>query len=1183
MVDFGDIIGSVIGRAGRSIDNPYGNANTSPYPFGGSPTVPAPVPLESAIGTLPPPAPVDWRKSLNYFLSEWIDPKTGTTKKPSSRAEAYAILDGIGRTLPIWEQRLNGELYTATGQELIPEPIFDEKEYEYRDRVGGKIITEEEFGVLDELYKKQEKASKDRPQSEMELMARKAIADLKSYRAEIEDAESRWPEDPKDKEPTGPGTQKDPIKVGLQQFMAALAGQESGGGYRPSWASAQVTQGFGPTDEQLDAGYTDDNGVWHPNFNKGLDYGLPTGTPIDAAVGGEVISAGDSGDGWGISVKIRDANGLIHNYGHLDSTDLTPGERIGAGVIIGKSGNTGKSTGPHLSYDVYDENGRFKDPTPFVTGGGYDTVNSDSGAAGRFQIMPDNWPSWSAEAGLEPGAPMSPENQEFVAAYKLNEYFEESLGDWAKVARMWYAGPGSLEWTEEQLNAKQYTNGQEYPSVNEYVNSVMGRLSTIANNTGAGYQLPDGTWVTGSSGSSGSGSSSTYDPIKAKQDKEDRDYELWKRQLGREESRAGEVDRRYDDVSQRMKDYLSAAGTSNDLLADISAALGNEARLVEMNQGIQDDAIATAANVNAAVQKGALNYRDAMAGPIWSNSLMPIQKELEAVRAALQTAPPGFADSILRTIPKSVPMPYNITDVLDLPDYEGEFWGSPSTKRYGLGTIPRYANGTQQPTWREEPDIALYNSGGTLPPQRLAQLRAWGFIDQGTPATSGTGTVPAPPPGAGTTYKPGYVPQNALLPPDLRVFDDGEWLDAAVSKAIMMISSGNSSFASAWGLGDLTPYHGMPASNFDGGVVQALRAGILQNKDAPAVVSTFGPMPGVPTVWVPDPNAAPAAANPGGAANTRTSGAGFQGNQTTTQYGGIYTGGMDAYDSARIALEKEQLALQREIAKAQMKLDQDRFALDQQQFGSQQEYQAAQIRWNDAKALLDEKNFLLQQTQSQLQEKIFEDSIRRYEIETGMAREQLDMQKIKQEADLEYQAAQLELARQSGALSQAEYEEKKRQFELTFNYQKEKDQKQLDIERAKTTVEYLSNPKDAVRSQFWYASQADPVGTAYDLFTGEDRGQKTYGQAYEEDANLFMESMKPYKQYASGSDDFVRDVAAILGDSATSNRATGFEEVLYNPTGAPIMVLNNKMSREFGIVPPKGKQFGAHVREGRAS
>jgi murein DD-endopeptidase MepM/ murein hydrolase activator NlpD len=1241
----------------RDVFPGYGTSDPTTYGVSGlNSTVPPPVSLAGAISTLPPrAAPVDWRKAPNYFTSEWVDPKTGSTRKPATRTEAYAILDGIARTLPIWEQRLSGEVYAATGQALIPKPWYDEEENDYyaqrSDKELGKTIEEDKYYELEEQYKAQEAASTKRVQSDMELMALKAIADLKSYQAEIEDVESRWPEDPKPKTPTG-GTQGAPYKITPQQFLAGLAMQETssgplagGGGYVPSWASGKytLTQGFGPTDEQLDSSYTDENGVTHPNFNLGYDYGIPENTPIDAATGGTVIAVDRMGSkSWGTAVKIRDAEGNIHNYGHLNEANVKPGDVVSAGDIIALSGNTGASTGPHLSYDVKKPDGFYFEPTKFVSGaggdagGGYDRENETTGAYGRYQFLPQYWDWYATQAGY-PGADIKdPEAQEAVALWHVTDLLNR-YGDPRDVAAIWYMGErGFLNSTPESRAASQ--NGG--PSVTDYADSVFNFVAQAAKLREEGIMAPDGTYIAiGGSSGSGSGGSGAYDPLKAKQDAEDRKHTLWERELGREESRAGEVDRRYGDVSQRMKDYLTVAGDSNGLLADVAAALGNEAKLAEMNQGIQDDAIATSANVNAAVKAGKLDYRDAMAGPIWSNSLGSIQKELEAVRAALQTAPPGFADSILATIPKSVPMPYNITDVLDLPDYEGEYWGNPSTKRYGLGTIPRFANGTQQPTWREEPDIALYNSGGTLSPQRLAQLRAWGFIDQGTTGTGTTTTVPAPPPGAGTSYKQGYIPLNATLPPDFRTWDNGEWLDAATEKAIAMISAGNSSFATAWGLGDLTPFHGQPASTF-GAIVNGLRARLLENKDAPAVVATFGKFPNVDTVWVPDP-ANPATstkATPGGQAQGYGGSSGNIGIQTqTAQYGGTYGGGMDAYDSARIALEKEQLALQREIAKSQMQLDQDRFALEQQQFGSQQEYQAAQIRWNDAKAALDEKNFLLQQTQSALQEKIFEDSIRRYEIETGMAREQLDMSKIRQEADLVYQSAQLELARQSGALNQAEYEERKRQFdlnygaqmsdyeerkrqfdlqfgqsqaehdervrqfqlqyglsqaeaeervrqfELTFNYQKEKDQKQLDIERAKTTVEYLSNPKDAVRSQFWYASQADPVGTAYDLFTGEDRGQKTYGQAYEEDANLFMESMKPYNQYATGSDDFVRDVAAILGDSAKSNKATGFEEVLYNPTGAPIMVLNNEQSKALGFVPNKGKQFGAHVREGRAS
>jgi len=133
---------------------------------------------------------------------------------------------------------------------------------------------------------------------------------------------------------------------------------------RVSWAGAPITQGFGPTDEKLDSGY---NG--YANFNKGLDYGIPVGTPIDATTPGIVVGAGDMGDGWGISVKVQDANGFIHNYGHLDSVNVEVGDTVGAGTFVGASGNTGRSTGPHLSYDVADPSGNWVDPSPWVSGG----------------------------------------------------------------------------------------------------------------------------------------------------------------------------------------------------------------------------------------------------------------------------------------------------------------------------------------------------------------------------------------------------------------------------------------------------------------------------------------------------------------------------------------------------------------------------------------------------------------------------------------------------------------------------------------------------------------------------------------------------------------------------------------------------------------------------------------------
>jgi hypothetical protein len=127
------------------------------------------------------------------------------------------------------------------------------------------------------------------------------------------------------------------------------------------WWQYQVTQGFGPTSEPLDSGW---GGYAH--FNKGIDFGVPAGTPVRSIVSGTVISAGPGTDGWGTSVKIRDADGNTHNLGHLSAAQVQPGQTVLAGQTVGISGSTGASTGPHVSYDVWDAAGNYFDPSGYI-------------------------------------------------------------------------------------------------------------------------------------------------------------------------------------------------------------------------------------------------------------------------------------------------------------------------------------------------------------------------------------------------------------------------------------------------------------------------------------------------------------------------------------------------------------------------------------------------------------------------------------------------------------------------------------------------------------------------------------------------------------------------------------------------------------------------------------------------
>ena len=114
-------------------------------------------------------------------------------------------------------------------------------------------------------------------------------------------------------------------------------------------------------------------------------------------------------------------------------------------------------------------------------------VNGDSGAYGRYQIMPENWPEWSKQAGI-PDADMSdPEAQRKVATFKLGEYIDKYGVEGAAVA--WYAGEGTAaQWVKDGAQANvpgsggagwdkpQYSNGNEYPSIRQYVLNTLAEI-----------------------------------------------------------------------------------------------------------------------------------------------------------------------------------------------------------------------------------------------------------------------------------------------------------------------------------------------------------------------------------------------------------------------------------------------------------------------------------------------------------------------------------------------------------------------------------------------------------------------------------------------------------------------------------------------------------------------------------
>ena len=99
-------------------------------------------------------------------------------------------------------------------------------------------------------------------------------------------------------------------------------------------------------------------------FHAGLDFAAPQGTPIYATADGTVTLAGNSGNGFGNHVVINHGYGYETLYGHMVRVKARNGQKIRRGEVIGWVGSTGKSTGPHLHYEVH-KNGRELDPIYF--------------------------------------------------------------------------------------------------------------------------------------------------------------------------------------------------------------------------------------------------------------------------------------------------------------------------------------------------------------------------------------------------------------------------------------------------------------------------------------------------------------------------------------------------------------------------------------------------------------------------------------------------------------------------------------------------------------------------------------------------------------------------------------------------------------------------------------------------
>lgn len=104
-------------------------------------------------------------------------------------------------------------------------------------------------------------------------------------------------------------------------------------------------------------------------FHNGTDIGAPMHAPMYAAKSGTVVAAGPA-SGYGLWIRIKTDDGYLLEYGHNQSVNVSVGQRVTAGQVIGTVGNRGYSTGPHLHFGVQNPAGQWIDPVPWLAANG---------------------------------------------------------------------------------------------------------------------------------------------------------------------------------------------------------------------------------------------------------------------------------------------------------------------------------------------------------------------------------------------------------------------------------------------------------------------------------------------------------------------------------------------------------------------------------------------------------------------------------------------------------------------------------------------------------------------------------------------------------------------------------------------------------------------------------------------
>lgn len=132
----------------------------------------------------------------------------------------------------------------------------------------------------------------------------------------------------------------------------------------PLTPGGQVVTAVSPVNGEMTiTGKFNENRPGHKHH--GVDIAKPAGSPVKTAVSGTVTKVAYE-PGYGNYVAVKNVDGKMTLYAHLESSNVKVGDKLGKGTLLGKVGSTGRSTGPHLHFEVSDSNGNRIDPVAYI-------------------------------------------------------------------------------------------------------------------------------------------------------------------------------------------------------------------------------------------------------------------------------------------------------------------------------------------------------------------------------------------------------------------------------------------------------------------------------------------------------------------------------------------------------------------------------------------------------------------------------------------------------------------------------------------------------------------------------------------------------------------------------------------------------------------------------------------------